>query len=346
MSRSIEMTCFQPDTLDCRVVVAIVSATMTGPNLHTQYRRAYLRHMHNRSLYDWLDTMDSDSDSDSDSSSSSSSESDAMDTSSDSSSSSSDESREAEEQEMDDDWEHRILQMAADIEALKKIQDTRYLRGRGRVVKAGQFNLLIDFALSPEDHNRFVDMVRVSPYVFASILELIEDNPIFHNNSPNPQEPVELQLAVALYRLGRYGNGASVKDVARVFGIGDGTAELYTERCMTAIESLQHLFVRQLTAEEKEVEKEWMDKQLGFRGLWREGYIMYDGTIVVIFNKPARDGTTYYTRKSNYGLNTQIGNAPSNLRILDFCHGPTGSAHDASAFKYTCAALYPSCRRA
>ncbi|KIK54944.1 hypothetical protein GYMLUDRAFT_132758, partial [Collybiopsis luxurians FD-317 M1] len=32
---------------------------------------------------------------------------------------------------------------------------------------------------------------------------------------------------------------------------------------------------------------------------------------------------------------------PSTLRIIDFAHGPTGSAHDASAFEYTCAAKYP-----
>ncbi|KIK54959.1 hypothetical protein GYMLUDRAFT_103622, partial [Collybiopsis luxurians FD-317 M1] len=60
------------------------------------------------------------------------------------------------------------------------------------------------------------------------------------------------------------------------------------------------------------------------------------------FQCPGQGGTSYYTRKSNYGLNAQqIGNAPSTLHIIDFAHGPTGSAHDASAFEYTCAAKYP-----
>jgi hypothetical protein len=37
----------------------------------------------------------------------------------------------------------------------------------------------------------------------------------------------------------------------------------------------------------------------------------------------------------------QIGNIPSSLRIVDFSHGPTGSAHDASAFEHTCASRFP-----
>lgn len=35
--------------------------------------------------------------------------------------------------------------------------------------------------------------------------------------------------------------------------------------------------------------------------------------------------------------NLKIGNTPSNLRIVDYSHGFTGSAHDASAFEYTAA---------
>jgi hypothetical protein len=37
-----------------------------------------------------------------------------------------------------------------------------------------------------------------------------------------------------------------------------------------------------------------------------------------------------------------IGNTPSNLCIIDFSHGMTGSAHDANAFEHTAAAVYPN----
>ncbi|KAF7319715.1 DDE Tnp4 domain-containing protein [Mycena kentingensis (nom. inval.)] len=180
----------------------------------------------------------------------------------------------------------------------------------------------------------------MTPYCFDILLELICDHPVFTNNSNNPQAPVEEQLAVTLYRLGQYGNGASVQDIARIAGCSEGSVENFTNRVFTAIKSLHDLFVRPLTEEEKEKEKEWIEESIGFGGLWREGWIMYDGTIVPLFAKPALNGQGYYTRKSNYGLNVQIGNVPSNLRIVDYSIGHTGSAHDQLAFEGT-AYRYP-----
>ena len=98
-------------------------------------------------------------------------------------------------------------------------------------------------------------MLRVSPLVFTAILELIKDHPIFHNDANTPQIPVDYQLAVTLYRMGRFGNGASIEDIARIAGIAEGTVELCTHRCFDAIESLHDIFVRRLWPEEKEAEK-------------------------------------------------------------------------------------------
>jgi hypothetical protein len=199
-----------------------------------------------------------------------------------------------------------LQDLTTDLSMLERIQTTRYLRACPPVLKCGQIELLFKFAEDPSHRERFIAMVRVSPFVFCSILDMIEDNPVFTNNSNNPQAPVEVQLAVTLYCLGRYGNGASVQDIARITGVSEGSVELYTRRCFDAIERLQPLFVHALSAEEKEVEKVWIDQHLGFRGLWRNGYIMYDGTIIPLAFQPARNGHSYYTRKSNYGLNAQV----------------------------------------
>lgn len=96
-------------------------------------------------------------------------------------------------------------------------------------------------------------------YVFDVILDVIKDHEVFTNNSNVPQTPVDQQLAVALYRLGRYGNAASLEDVAWVAGCSEGSVENFTNRVFTAIESLHDTFVRPLTPEEKEAEKVWMD---------------------------------------------------------------------------------------
>ena len=138
-------------------------------------------------------------------------------------------------------------------------------------------------------------MLRVSPQVFQALLQLIEDHPVFQNNSNNYQTPIETQLAVTLYQMGCFGNGASLEDIARISGSSEGSVENFTWRCFRAIEDLHDLFVRPLTREEKNVEKQWMDAHLDFVGTWREGWVMYDGTIVVLYQKPGLNGGVYYT---------------------------------------------------
>ena len=149
-------------------------------------------------------------------------------------------------------------------------------------------------------------MLRVTPLVFSTILQLIENHHIFLNHSNNGQTPVEQQLAVTLYLMGCYGNVASVEDIAQIAGCSEGSVDNYTDQCFTAIESLHDLFVHQLTAAEKEVEKKWMDENLGFKGKWRDGWLTYDGNIVVVFQKPGLNRNAYYTQKENYRLNVQV----------------------------------------
>ena len=81
--------------------------------------------------------------------------------------------------------------------------------------------------------------------------------------------------------MGQFGNAASLIDLAHEAGCSMGLVEEFMQRCFTVIESLHHIFVHQLTAKEKEREKAWIDHHLGFRGTWQDGWVMYDGTIVV-----------------------------------------------------------------
>jgi len=142
--------------------------------------------------------------------------------------------------------------------------------------------------------------------VLQVLLHLIEEHPVFQNNSNIPQKPVEVQLATTLYRMGRYGNGARLEDVTQICGTSKGDIKNAACWCFNAIESLHDLFVWPLTAEEKEVEKQCMNQHLGFQGLWQEGWVMYDGTIVVLYVKPGLNGNAYYTQKGNYDLNAQV----------------------------------------
>ena len=46
----------------------------------------------------------------------------------------------------------------------------------------------------------------------------------------------------------------------------------------------------------------------------REGWVMYDGTIVVLYKKPGLNGDAYYTRKGNYSLNVQVSIFPARFQ--------------------------------
>ncbi|KZT39961.1 hypothetical protein SISSUDRAFT_1002838, partial [Sistotremastrum suecicum HHB10207 ss-3] len=176
-------------------------------------------------------------------------------------------------------------------------------------------------------------MMRVTPETFQHLLGLIDGHPIFTTHSNNQQTPVETQLSVLLYRAGRYGNGASVADVARVAGISEGAVLLFSRRVMTAILSLQGRAMRKVTEEEKRVEMDWVEERTGCPS-FRNGWLTVDGTIVVLAYKPSLNGSAYFTRKMNYGLNVQVINLFSNLRIVDYVTGFTGSAHDSSVFEH------------
>jgi hypothetical protein len=114
--------------------------------------------------------------------------------------------------------ESRRRQNNLDISILLSILLTCYPNGRPTVPKLGNLGLAWQFAQNPANHHCFVNMLRVTPLVFQTILTLIEGHPVFTNNSNNAQTPVEQQLAVTLFRMGRYGNGAAN---IREFGLGN-----------------------------------------------------------------------------------------------------------------------------
>ncbi|KAF8834045.1 hypothetical protein BDN67DRAFT_915726 [Paxillus ammoniavirescens] len=116
-----------------------------------------------------------------------------------------------------------------DIGCILAICQTRYLQGRSPVLESGSLHLAWEYAQSRSDHHHFINMLHVSPEVFQVILSLIEDHPVFFNNSGNAQEAIEVQLGVTLYRMGRYGNSASLEDIACFAGCSKGAVELYTK---------------------------------------------------------------------------------------------------------------------
>jgi hypothetical protein len=131
-------------------------------------------------------------------------------------------------------------------------------------------------------------------------------SPVFSNNSQCEHQPVEVQLAVTLYRFGHSGNAAGHSAVARWAGVGHGTVSLMTRRVMTAILRPDFMSdaVRFPTDKEKEAAKSWVEARLC--KAWRDGWCLVDGTLIPLYDRPHWYGESYFDRKCNYSLNIQV----------------------------------------
>ncbi|POM80901.1 Hypothetical protein PHPALM_1203 [Phytophthora palmivora] len=147
---------------------------------------------------------------------------------------------------------------------------------------------------------------------FWFVLSQIEGHPVFRNASPHSQAAVTLQLAVALDRLGNYGNGVSLGRTLILWGIGKGTCVAYTTRVLEALNDLSSTFVVWPNKRKRRAMSRRMASQ-GFKGC--VGFI--DGTTFPLSQKPAVDGECYFDRKSRYSINGQVV-CDDNRRIIAF----------------------------
>jgi hypothetical protein len=131
------------------------------------------------------------------------------------------------------------------------VVNRRYLLERVHKAKSRDF---VDRVLPYLDDYDFKEQYRMFPSSFSVILAKIQNHPVFHtdSNAPRPQEPVHLQLQVALKRLGSESSSASgLSTISKQFGIGKGTVTIYTNRVTTAMMSLWKDTVSWKSSEEK-----------------------------------------------------------------------------------------------
>ncbi|KAJ4476005.1 hypothetical protein C8J55DRAFT_536766 [Lentinula edodes] len=155
-----------------------------------------------------------------------------------------------------------------------------------------------------DDPKRFQRNIRVSPSTFDELLARICDHPVFISQGSAHQIPIQHQLAIAMFRFGHFGNGASVESIAQWAGMSAGTVVNATRRVMVAFLALHDDVIRWPTARMKEEAKEWVEAATC--AAWRNGWIFVDGTLIPLAEKPAYHGEAYFDRKSNYSLNVQV----------------------------------------
>ncbi|KAG0136998.1 hypothetical protein HOY82DRAFT_598017 [Tuber indicum] len=94
----------------------------------------------------------------------------------------------------------------------------RYLMPRDPIPRS---EFMFNHHIFTMSEDRFMAFFRMKRQSFNRPVTLIRDDPIFHNESQNPQASPSVQLATALYILGF--NGISTIRGAAQLGIGEGT---------------------------------------------------------------------------------------------------------------------------
>lgn len=166
---------------------------------------------------------------------------------------------------------------------------------------------------------------------FFNLVHEIEGNTVLQSNSHNRQSSAALQLSVTLYRLGH--THQTLGEIACLFGIGEGTVQLFFNRIMLAILHLrpQYLWWPSVHSEAHYNMRKDMEDQSHFPGC--VGYL--DGSIIGLRYKPKVETATYWSgRKKLYGINLQaICDSSHAFRYVQI--GFPGSVQDSTAFSTT-----------
>jgi hypothetical protein len=229
-----------------------------------------------------------------------------------------DEQEEEDEETSSDEEENIILQTA-----LIRRLNTRYLKSRlYHVVKSKHWwqNVLPFY-----DTVRFKKLLRMLPYHFQQLADLIRSHPIFSSQGNKPQACIEFQLAVFLCRLGSTG---SLFEVCSRFGIGEGTVILFTKRVIQAIMAQKKNFIKWPISEERKKVHEGFENLGGLKNVI--GAV--DGTYIPMKNAPNKDPEVYFTRKKRYAIHCQ-GIVNDKGIFISFDVGWPGSVHDARVFR-------------
>jgi hypothetical protein len=140
---------------------------------------------------------------------------------------------------------------------------------------------------------------------FLNLVQLIQQNPIFYNNSCNPQRDPPIQIAVAVCRLGSDGNSSAIYRFKNLFQVVFGTIDLYTRQVIHAIYKLWSSLVTWPTKSEQ-IESSQVMQEEGFPGC--VGFV--DGTTIPLSQKPPKDGQHYSDLEMVSGYPLSAGGYP------------------------------------
>ncbi|EGZ19437.1 hypothetical protein PHYSODRAFT_298000 [Phytophthora sojae] len=124
---------------------------------------------------------------------------------------------------------------------LLQLLSRRYMTAKVNKPRSHEFASQYFLNLDDDD---FRQLTRTTRESFEFISNKIKDHRVFQNISDHPQAPIWLQLAVALDRLGTNGNGSSLGRTTKIWGVGTGTLDLFTDRVVIALIDMSDEYIK------------------------------------------------------------------------------------------------------
>jgi hypothetical protein len=210
-----------------------------------------------------------------------------------------------------------------------EIERSRYVVDRRPRKPRIPFNSVFDLIGAYGDWD-FKQQFRVGRETFLFIHNQICNNPVFYNTSYTAQRPVHVQLAITLFKLGRYGMGTGAEDVSKRWSVGMGTVSLYMSRVMKCLQELCDTFIQWPSSHRRTVLSQFNQTITGLPFQVGSG----DGVLFKLSQTPAFDALCYRDRKGNFSISGQ-GIVTYDLDFVFFQVGWCGSVHDNTCFQAT-----------
>lgn len=228
------------------------------------------------------------------------------------------------ESSSEDDSDHSDNYMESSSEDEKIITNMisqRYLRNKSTFYHIPKSDSWYKYVLFEYDEKRFRTTLRMNKQTFWTIVNMIKDHPVFSDQ----QKTVEFQLSVTLFLLG---GKSTIWNVASRFGISIGSVAKYTQRIITAIQSLRSQYIVWPHGEYRKRVINGFAQMQGFPNVI--GVI--DGTHINLFEAPSKPNKdVYINRKRRYAIHVQ-GVVDHLGQFTNYDIGWPASVHDAKVF--------------
>jgi len=175
----------------------------------------------------------------------------------------------------------------------------------------------------------------MSPEAFNNLAIQIQQTEAFQWNYSSSGvmslNRVQEILSVALYRLGRSGNGGGKRDAALQCGCSVGSIVGYTNRTVAGLLELNNDIMQFALEGERQHAAAWVRNTTGVEE-WGKGWLVVDGTHIPLAWKPGVLSQEHFCYKGFHSINVALVILPHSLQIVKSVVGQPGSVQDSKVW--------------